>query len=116
MTSGQLTLRAAALLVFLAAAAGTWIVPPNSRSLVTNRLGRFFLAARERGLIGFGESNAAASLSASTLKELLLDRRGYLHLEVEEITNRVGINSIEHRLEEVVRLAFVFNERVLLRV
>src|SRR5262249_27183464 len=58
----------------------------------------------------------AAALSAAALEHLLLHGLSNLNLKVEQVSNRLGIDTIEHRVEEVVGLTFVLDQRILLRI
>jgi len=62
--------RTAALLILLTAAARARIVASDARTFVANRLGDFFLAARESSLVRFGESDATAALAAVEIEQM----------------------------------------------
>src|SRR5262245_61872898 len=107
---------AAALLVLLAAAARAGIVATNPRTFVADRLCSLFFATSKRCLVSFCKSNATATLSPPSLKQLLFDGRGNLHLEVEQISDGLSVDAVEHVLKQVERFALVFHQRILLAV
>src|SRR5688572_6639160 len=106
----HLFLRSAALLVLFARAAYARIVTPDSRALMTDGFRLVLFAAREGRLVRLCKGYAAAPLTPSALKQLLLYGRGDLDLEVEQVADRLGVYAVDHVLEQLERLALVLDE------
>src|SRR5438132_12154774 len=107
-------LRPVAFLIFFPRATRAGIVAPNFWLVAYDRLHLAgFFARRCRTLIGPGKGQRTARTSSLTqrFRRLLLD-----YLQIEERTDRSGVNPIEHRLEQIKTLFLVFDQRILLPV
>src|SRR2546423_173135 len=114
-TAAARRLRAAALLVFLAGAAGARLVAPDFGLVARDGLGARGLFARGGcALIGAGKGQRSRAAAPSLLQ--LFGRLLGDDLQVEERGDGERVYAVEHRLEEIEALLLVFDERVFLPI
>ena len=77
------------------------VVSADPGALVPHRLRLFLLATGERRLVGLGESYPAAALPPASFEQLLLDGRRNLNLEIKQVSYRIRIDTVFHRLVKV---------------